>query len=127
VRHSLLALILLAAFAFPVGATPTCTSIGTAEHDTINGDTKRDIICLKGGRDYGNGKGAADVVRGGRGVDTLVGGDGADVIRGGYGADDIFAVDDTPNDHIFAGPGDDNCYADTGDEVRECEHVIRVA
>lgn len=108
-------------------AAPTCTKTGTSGRDRISGTRHRDVICLRAGSDYGNGRLGSDAVRGGSGADTLVGGNGSDLLRGYGGSDDLFATDESPNDTLDGGPGQDNCYGDRQDTFRpSCEHIVRV-
>ena len=125
-RSSLVLALLWLVLAIPAQAEVNCTATGTPSRDEINGDDGHDAICLKGGRDYGNGRGAADIVKGARGSDTLVGGTGPDEIRGGDGDDELFAVDGV-RDLLNGGRGFDNCYGDDEDTFVSCNHIVRVS
>jgi RTX calcium-binding nonapeptide repeat (4 copies) len=106
-------------------AATDCTSIGSEGRDIITGGTGRQVICLKGERDYGHGQGGNDVLRGGPASDTLIGGKGADKLKGAKGGDRLFAVDGQPGDVLKGGAGKDHCYGDKGDTMSGCEDAHR--
>jgi RTX calcium-binding nonapeptide repeat (4 copies) len=108
-------------------ASNDCTAIGTAGRDIMTGGKGRQVICLKGGADYGHGQNGNDLLKGGSKKDTLIGGNGADSIQGKEGPDQLFGVDREPNDVLKGGKGSDHCYADKGDKVQGCEIVHRGA
>ena len=111
--------------AAPRAASP-CTKLGTAGPDAITGTDGPDFICARAGADYVHAQGGSDTVLGEAGADTLVGGGGRDDIRGGDQDDQLFSTDQVNgNDKIDGGAGFDRCYADPGDNVRNCENVTR--
>ena len=124
-RRYLALLVLLVLFSVTpnVQAVSPCTIRGTNGNDTLYGTSYSDFICAFGGNDYANGRQADDVVRGGLGNDTVVGGTGADVLRGRRGNDHLFGIDSHPNDQLFGGLGNDQCYIDLGDHVNNCENI----
>jgi Ca2+-binding RTX toxin-like protein len=119
-----------ALFLVPASSSPNlakCTKVGTPDRDALRGTPRRDVICALQGNDYISGGAGADKLFGDTGRDTIVGGKGSDIIKGGKGRGRLFSVDGLPNDVTNGGPGEDFCYADPGDIVRNCEHVFRRA
>lgn len=113
---------------------------GDGGHDTIHGHDGDDLIRggwgednirgnggnddIDGGRanDDVRGGGDTDTVRGGNGDDFVTGSHGFDTLEGGRGDDAIYAIDSTPgNDSIDGGEHHDECLADEGDTVTNCE------
>lgn len=121
-----LVLVTVAALAFAANGDPpqvrsACTWTGTNVRDVKTGSPGDDVLCALPGNDYIHGRAGADRLRAGDGRDVAVGGGGRDIIRGGRGPDRLFAVDDRGGDKVIGGPGDDQCFADSGDTVFGCE------
>jgi uncharacterized repeat protein (TIGR01451 family) len=100
----------------------SCTIVGGALAETINGTSGADVLCGLGGIDTINGRGGKDILYGGTDADILDGGGGADVIFGGIG-DDLVTFDSS------AGAVDANL--DTGlasgagaDKLRDVEDLF---
>jgi hypothetical protein len=83
------------------------------------------VLCARPGDDFIHGAAGNDILRAGKGRDVVVGGDGRDVLRGGRGRDRLFAVDDQGGERVIGGPGNDQCFADRGDVMLECEQTFR--
>jgi Ca2+-binding RTX toxin-like protein len=104
-----------------------CTKVGSPDSDALKGTARKDVICALAGNDYISGGGGPDRLFGDAGRDTIVGGKGADIISGGKGRGRLFSVDGLANDRVNGGLGEDFCYADPGDILRNCEHQFRRA
>lgn len=111
----------------PSQAQPDCTEQGTPARDVMAGSRGPDIMCALGGDDYVHGNGGKDIIRGGSGNDVIVGGKGKDKLRGRANDDRLFAVDGKPGDFLDGGGGMDQCFADHGDRVHNCEKTFRGA
>jgi Ca2+-binding RTX toxin-like protein len=83
----------------------TCTILGTAAAEALNGTTGNDVICGFGGNDVINGLGGNDTMFGGDGNDAIRGGPGNDTLRGQNG-DDVL-TGEAGNDVIDGGAGID--------------------
>jgi uncharacterized repeat protein (TIGR01451 family) len=104
-----------------VVAGVSCTIVGTANPETLNGTTGNDRICLLGGADVSDGKGGNDRIIGGGGGDNLTGSGGADTLEGGDGADTLNVKDGVSgNDTVKGGAGTDSCTRDPGDTQTGC-------
>jgi Ca2+-binding RTX toxin-like protein len=106
---------------------------GTAQNDTLDGDSLADTLTGAGGNDLLRGAAGRDVLNGGTGADTLFGGDGADTMYGeadndlmfgGSGNDLIYGGDgndrlrgEIGNDTLHGGAGDDSLYGATGSDL----------
>ena len=114
----------------PPIATPSpppskCTQMGTAQADTMAGTDRKDVLCALQGNDFLSGADARDKLFGDTGRDAIVGGRGPDILKGLKGRDRLFAVDGKPNDLVNGNKGDDFCFADPGDTLKNCEHRFR--
>jgi Ca2+-binding RTX toxin-like protein len=103
------ALVLLAVWAEPAAAGPTClgraaTIVGTPGNDDLEGTNGADVIVGLGGNDRilgrgGNdricGNGGNDYIDGKPGAERIDGGPGSDTGYGGAGSDDCIAVETT--------------------------------
>jgi Ca2+-binding RTX toxin-like protein len=79
--------------------------IGSAYHDSLQGDGGANLLRGMNGGDLLNGLAGDDRLEGGAGNDDLMGGSGIDVMIGGTG-DDSYAVDDASDTVIeYAGQG----------------------
>ncbi|MGK2939881.1 MAG: hypothetical protein ACSLFR_19090, partial [Solirubrobacteraceae bacterium] len=106
---------------------------GLGDYFTTPKPPNRDVIDLRGGKDYGSiGTTQGGTVLGGLGDDTLRGGNGPDALDGGPGADDVSAGegDDTltgpaegVKDTLRCEEGNDTVtsYDDGLDVLTECE------
>lgn len=97
----------------------TCTILGTAGPDRLDGTPGNDVICGYGGDDVLRGGGGVDRVIGGPGADRLHGGAGTDRLEGGTG-DDVL-IGGSAADTLLGGPGTDDCGADPQDLLVACE------
>ena len=83
------------------------------------GTNQGDVISERGGS-------LNDEIYGRRGADRInaaeFGGD-ADILYGGRGDDRLDARDGDGRDELWAGPGFDRCFGDTGDVYRGCEII----
>ena len=132
---------------------PACTITGTRKDDRLRGTVHADVICARGGDRIIGGPGqdltaagpGDDVVRGGGGSDfdqdgqagndRVFGGVGRDDVRGGPGRDRIVggrgsdtclsALDGSPGDVVFGGPGNDRGDRDAGDDLHSVEQVTQ--
>jgi Ca2+-binding RTX toxin-like protein len=111
----LLALVAAVAVAADAGRTfqcetPTCE--GTDRDDTISerDGTVQDDIDALGGNDT---------------VNAALFGSDADTVEGSPGNDVIRADDGDTRDSVNGGAGKDVCIVDRGDDVKDCEDVIR--
>lgn len=96
---------------------PSCTIVGTAGRDDLEGSEEDDVICGLAGNDELDGGSGNDMLYGGEGDDYLEAGPGNDTLRGGSGND---SLDGEPgNDTLIGGPGDDTLEAGTGDDTLE--------
>lgn len=102
-----------------------CTQIGSPERDTMAGTNRKDIMCALQGDDYLSGADKGDKLFGDTGRDAIVGGGGPDILKGLKGRDRLFAVDGKPNDTLNGNKGEDFCFGDPGDRMRNCEHKFR--
>jgi len=126
---------------FSVGATVTlvlhdsCTIVGSADPDDMDGSDGPDVICGLGGNDTirghagddtvwggpGNdrllGAGGSDVLAGEGGDDLLCGNDGADILEEGDGSGTVVGGDD--DDFLFGDPGRDKLYGDAFRDDRD--------
>jgi Ca2+-binding RTX toxin-like protein len=91
---------------------------------TINGNDRDNVLFGTERADTIRGFGGEDVIFGLDGGDTLVGGRGKDEVFGGNGNDEIKAVDRS-EDLIFCGLGRDRVRANRGDDLFNCERVVR--
>jgi hypothetical protein len=110
---------------------------GGTEADTVHGGPGDDTIHGEYGPDVLYGDAGNDTITGGVGTDTIYGGAGNDHISGGLFADhllggpgnDFIDARDGYRDFVDCGPGNDTVAVSTslqpGDQVRNCEHVIR--
>ena len=62
---------------------------GTAQADSLSGNSSANTLTGGGGNDQLNGEGGADTLDGGAGADTLNGGGGGDTLIGGADADSL--------------------------------------
>jgi Ca2+-binding RTX toxin-like protein len=89
------------------GATNTISNVqhivGTANSDTITGDTNNNILDGGAGNDTILGVAGTNTLYGGAGNDLITGGTAVDTIYGGDGDDTIFSS--TGNDTIYGGNG----------------------
>ncbi len=125
-----------------------CTISGTNGDDILAGTDGNDVICRLSGNDVLTGKSGNDLLIGGYGADTMSGGGEADTLRGGPGNDALSggpgndlvigetgkdglkgndgndtldAVDGLGGETVNGGGGTDQCTADPGDQVSNCE------
>ena len=99
-------------------------SSGVALAKTINGNDRDNVLFGTERADTIRGFGGEDVIFGRDGGDTLIGGRGQDEVFGGNGNDGIKAVDGS-EDLIFCGLGRDRVRANPGDDLFNCERVVR--
>ena len=99
-------------------------SSGVTLAKTINGNDRDNVLFGSERADTIRGFGGEDVIFGRDGGDTLIGGRGQDEVFGGNGNDEIKAVDGS-EDLIFCGLGRDRVRANPGDELFNCEKVVR--
>jgi Ca2+-binding RTX toxin-like protein len=97
---------------------------GVALAKTINGNDRDNVLFGTERADTIRGFGGEDVIFGLDGGDTLNGGRGQDEVFGGNGNDEIKTVDRS-EDLIFCGPGRDRVRANRGDDLFDCERVVR--
>jgi hypothetical protein len=97
---------------------------GVALAKTINGNDRDNVLFGTERADTIRGFGGEDVIFGHDGGDTLIGGRGQDEVFGGNGNDGIKAVDGS-EDLIFCGEGRDRVRANPGDDLFNCERVVR--
>ena len=102
----------------PGGGRLTCTKIGTAKRDVLDGSSGPDVIC---------GEGGDDSLRGLAGNDVLIGGGGRDELRGGAGRDELRAKDGRADGVLAGGLGDDYARVDDAstDVTQGVEKVLR--
>jgi len=90
--------------------------LGTAGNDTLNGDSKNNLIKGLEGSDVMAGGDGNDGLKGGVGDDTLDGGDGNDTLDGGVGDDILFGG--AGDDSFIGGDGNDTFFVgESGDAV----------
>lgn len=84
-----------------LSGTVNINGTGSAQENTINGNSGANLLFGAAGNDLLSGGGSADTMRGGEGQDTLAGGSGADVFlfasvgEGGDRITDYSVLDDT--------------------------------
>lgn len=105
---------------------------GNSGNDSIFGRMGNDVMYGQGGNDTMHGNEGDDILDGGSGDDALYGNAGKDALSdrlggkdrlfGGTDNDVLDGVDDVPfNDYLNGEQGRDDCRADGGDNVVNCE------
>jgi RTX calcium-binding nonapeptide repeat (4 copies) len=97
---------------------------GVALAKAINGNDRDNVLFGTQRADTIRGFGGEDVIFGQDGGDTLIGGRGQDEVFGGNDNDEIKAVDGS-EDLVFCGLGRDRVRANPGDDLFNCERVVR--
>jgi Ca2+-binding RTX toxin-like protein len=102
----------------------TCTQVGSAGNDVMQGTPGPDVICGLGGNDRILGLGGDDVIAGGDGDDVLSGGPGRDRVQGEVGRDRIRGgsqadelLGNRGRDRLFGGKGNDVLYGNFASDV----------
>ncbi len=118
----LLAVVVAALVALPVGVALAQNFKGTDGMDTIVGTAEDDTISGFAGNDNLLGRQGNDTIRGNRGDDDIVGQLGRDRIDGGRGDDHIDVQADGSVDTVDCGAGIDVARANPKDNVAaNCE------
>ena len=95
---------------------------GGSGKDTMKGGNGVDVMYAGPGTDTLSGGAGQDQLAGEEDSDRLNGGSGIDIIEGGSGNDTLDGRDGVGgNDTVDGGPETDDCQADTGDTVKNCE------
>ena len=97
---------------------------GVALAKTINGNDRDNVLFGTEPADTIRGFGGEDVIFGLDGGDILIGGRGQDEVFGGNDNDAIKSVDRS-EDFIYCGLGRDRVRANPGDDLFNCERVVR--
>lgn len=101
--------------------------LGGLGNDRLTGQEGNDILRGLDGDDIIYGSAGNDTLYGDAGKDRLYGQTGKDRLYGGAGNDYLNSVDGVAfNDHLDGGPGFDDCEADGGDTVVNCETLKRI-
>ncbi len=95
------------ALAATIACPGTTSCFGTRYADTMTGTRGDDNMFGLAGDDTMRGRGGADYVRGDQGADVARGGPGADTTLWGGGYDNGGNFDDTSDDRVRGGGGDD--------------------
>ncbi|MDF3013355.1 MAG: toxins and related Ca2+-binding protein, partial [Cellvibrio sp.] len=95
-------------------AIQNIVSTGTAESESLYGDTRNDTIMGLVGKDWISGAAGNDTLDGGINDDTLYGEAGSDLLLGGVGTDTLSGG--TESDTLYGGGWDDILNGEAGDD-----------